>query len=269
MMNTTLEYSCLDDNISHNQVTSEYWTVSPKLQPVGFATGFVMLLFLVVGIPSNIFIIIAILLQKLFRQPTHLLLLSLACADLLLCMLVIPLIATAGFAGGFTLGNSDHTRCQVCQTGVSLAALLLFSLHVLALISLDRFLFVKYPLRYSVIVTKKAVLLATVGVGVLCTSLAVLPLFGIGDIHFDHNTFSCSPRFEYRTKVTKNIYYVALLVAEAVLPLSVLLVTNIWVLCIALRHIKEIRKTKRSIQDVSLRKAYHTKLRTKLNLASN
>lgn len=265
MSNSTLQYSCFDKNLSHHQVTLEYWMVSPRLQPLGFATGSVMLLFLVIGLPSNIMIITMILLKKLFRQPTHLLLLSLACADLLLCLLVIPVIAISGFAGGFVLGSSDSSRCKVCQTGVSVVALLLFSLHVLALLSFDRFLFIKYPLRYDKILTQKAVLITITVTCILCVLLALLPLFGIGEINFDHNTFSCSPRFDYMTEITKNIYYMVLLIAEGVFPLSVLLVTNIWVLCIAHRHIRVIYRTKRSIKDATQRQVYHQTLKDKLN----
>lgn len=262
---TLLQYSCLDKNLSHHQVTPEYWTVSPRLQPLGFATGSVMLIFFVIGLPSNIMIITSILQQKLFKQPTHLLLLSLACTDLLLCLLVMPIIGISGFAGGFVLGGSDHTRCKICQTGVSVVALVLFSLHVLALMSFDRFVFVKYPLHYNKIVTQKAILIAVVMVWALSTFLALLPLFGIGDIYFDHTTFSCSPRFDYWTNVTKNIHYMVLLIVEAVLPLTVLLVTNIWVLCIAQKHIKEIYRTKKGIKDATQQKAYHQTLKTKLN----
>ena len=265
MSNGTLQYSCLDKNLSHHQVTPEYWMVSPRLQPLGFATGSVMLLFLVIALPSNIMIITSILLQKLFKQPTHLLLLSLACADLLLCLLVIPLIGISGFTGGFVLGSSDSTRCKVCQTGVSVVALLLFSIHVLALMSFDRFLFIKYPFRYDKILTQKAVLTAIAISCILCVLLALLPLFGIGDIYFDHNTFSCAPRFDYTTEVTKNIYYVVLLIVEAMIPLSVVLVTNIWVLCIAHGHIKAIYRTKRSIKDATQQQAYHQTLKDKVN----
>lgn len=264
-MNESTYYSCLDRNLSQDWVTPEYWTVRSQLKPLGVATGTTMLIFFVIGLPSNILIIISIMLQKLYRQPTYTLLLSLACADLLMCLLVIPLISIAGFAGEFVLGYSDHTRCKVCQTGVSLVALVVFSLHILGLISLDRFVFVKYPLRYSKIVTQKAVLAAIIGISILSITLAVLPLFGFGDIYFDHTTFSCSPRFDYKTEVTKNIHYLVFLAVEGLLPLTVLFVTNIWVLCIAQRNIKEIYNTNKSFQDASQRKEYQQNLKKRLN----
>ena len=214
------DYSCLDKNLSHQLVTPEYWNVNSTLKPLGIATGTTILIFFVIGLPSNILIIVSILLQKLYRQPTHLLLFSLACADILMCLLVMPLIITAGFAGEFVLGNSDYVRCKVCQTGVSLVALTLLSLHLLALISVDRFIFIKFPLRYDKLITKKAALTAVAVVSVLSVLLAILPLFGVGDIYFDHKTFSCAPRFDYKTEVTDNIHY--------------LILTSFWVVVVSL-----------------------------------
>lgn len=70
-----LQYSCLNKNLSHYLVTPEYWIVSPRLKPLGVATGSIMVIFFVIGLPSNILIIGSILSQKLFKQLTHILLL--------------------------------------------------------------------------------------------------------------------------------------------------------------------------------------------------
>lgn len=262
-MNDT--YSCLDKNISQHDISPEYWRVSHGLQPIGVATGFVILMYFMIGVPSNIVIITGVLLQKLYTQPTHLLLLSLAGADLLLCLLVMPLMIISGFAGEFILGNSDNARCKVCQTGVSVVALVLFSLHILALISIDRFVFLKYPLRYNKVITQKVVLISLAMMLVVSLSLGVLPLLGVGDISFDHKTFSCSPRFDHKTEVTGNIHYLAIILAEASLPLLVLLVTNGWVICIAQKHIREIYNTRKTIKSESERKAYFLNLRERIN----
>ena len=266
-MNDTLDdtYSCLDKNMSQHDISPEYWRVSHRLQPIGVATGFVILMYFTIGVPSNIVIITGVLLQKLYTQPTHLLLLSLACADLLLCLIVMPLIIISGFAGEFILGSSDNARCKVCQTGVSIVALVMFSLHILALISIDRFVFVKYPLRYNKVITQKVVLSSLAIVLILSLSLGALPLLGVGDIYFDHKTFSCSPRFDHKTEVTENIHYLAIILAEATIPLAVLFVTNSWVICIAQKHIREIYNSRNNIKSESERKAYFLNLRERIN----
>ena len=59
--------------------------------------------FLVVGIPSNILVIAAILKNKLLSQPTHLLLLNLAVSDLLVYVLVMPFNIVTALAGRFII----------------------------------------------------------------------------------------------------------------------------------------------------------------------
>lgn len=259
-----INYSCLDENLSHHLITTEYWQVSPALTSLGITTASVLLLFLLIGLPSNLLISLSILCKKLYRQPTHLLLFSLAMSDLLMCVLVMPIIIVSGYAGGFILGSSDRVRCSVCQTGVSFTASTLASLHILALMSLDRFLFIRYPLRYENIVTPGRTVTLILIVCALSCLMAILPLFGIGDIYFDHLTFSCSPRFDYHTDITKNIYYLILVVAEAMLPISILVITNIWVMCVARRQIKEIYKIKKSIGNEEQAKAYQRSLKTRM-----
>lgn len=258
-------YSCLDNNLSKSLVTTEYWSVSPELRPLGIVTGTVMLLFFLLGLPCNTVIIVSITLQKLYKQPTYILLLCLAVSDLSMCLFVMPLILTSGIAGGFVLGESDYARCKVCQTGVAHVASIIFSLNILALISLDRFLFIKYPLRYAKIVTPKKVMVCIVSVWVLTGFISILPLFGIGDISFDHKTFSCAPRLESETEIAKNIYYAVIVVIIAMLPLTALIITNSWVLWIVQSQIRDIYKFKNRIGDLDHQEAYYESLRTKMN----
>ena len=260
MNNSTL--SCLDRDLSHYFVTIDYWQVSPALTSLGIVTGSFLLLFILLALPSNLLIILCILLKKLYKQPTYLLLLSLSISDLLMCVIVMPLIVVSGLAGEFVLGHSDWVRCKVCQTGVCLIASTLSSLHLLALISVDRFIFIKYPLRYNSIVTPGKTMALVLTVCGLSCCLAVLPLFGFGDIHFDHETFSCSPRFDHHTDVTLNIHYMILVILEAMLSIIVLVVTNVWVLCIARR---QIYRNIKSFTNVEQATSYQRHLRTTLH----
>ena len=258
--------SCLDKNLSRQVVTFEFWKANSTREPLGIATGTTILVFFLLGLPSNTLIIASILLQKLYLETTHLLLFSLACADTLMCLLVMPLIITAGFAGEFIIGSSDYARCKVCQTGVIYVAITMFSLHLLALLSFDRFMFVKFPLRYDELLTRRAVIVTVIAISVLSILLGVLPLFGVGEIYFNTMSFVCAPRFDNRTDVTENIYYLILLVLEAlVLPVPVLTITTTWVLCIANKHIKKIYGITRNRNDTMEQGAYHDTLRSKLH----
>ena len=92
--------------------------------------------------------------KRLYEQPTHVLLLSLAFSNLLLCLLVMPFGIVAGFAREFVFGNNDYIRYQFCQlSGVLLTFFVESSFHTLTLVSLDRFIYIKMAIKYYKIVT--------------------------------------------------------------------------------------------------------------------
>lgn len=150
---TNATYSCYEGRLSNVSITSDFWVIPEKVRPAALSTAVFTLAFIVVGLPGNLLIILSVLWQRLYKEPTHILLLNLAIADLLVCVLVFPFTMVSGFAGSFVLGGSDSTKCKWCMTAVIFVALCLFSLHMLALMSVDRFIFVKFPLRYHRIMT--------------------------------------------------------------------------------------------------------------------
>ena len=171
--------SCVAENLSRHLITSGYWQVGPSLATWGIISALSQLLFLLIGLPSNFLIILYIVLKKLYQQSTYLLLVSLAISDVLMCVVVLPLTVVAGFAGEFVFGNSDYVRCKVCQTGVCVVASTLSSLHIIALMSLDRFIFIKYPLRYYNIVTPGRTAILIITVCLFSCLIAIPPLFGV------------------------------------------------------------------------------------------
>ena len=116
------------------------------------------------------------------------LLLNLAMANLLLVMLVMPFIIISGIRGEYAFGGTDKVRCSVCQVGIVNIILLWVSLHTIALMSVERFTYLKKPLRHNSIVTPKITVAAIVSVWVLSIGLAIPTLFGFGEIIF---FFSC------------------------------------------------------------------------------
>lgn len=254
-------------NLSHRLITPEYWSSknsTESLRETGIITGLITLFFFLVGLPFNIMIIVSVILKKLYKEPTQMLLLSLTAADLLVCVFVMPLIIIAGFSEEFIFGTSDYTRCKVCQAGITLVALTFFSLFILALISLDRCIYIKLPLRYYKLVTPRKTLTSVMITFILSISISVLPLFGFGDIYYDPPTFTCTPRFEHKTNLSKNIYYVVLILVMAIFPISTLIVTNTWVICIAQKQIKKMYKIIYKIDDEELKLQYHLNIKSKL-----
>lgn len=258
-------YSCSDGSgLSNNSVTTKYWdTNDSEVQAASLTSAVFTLCFIIVGLPSNIFIIVSILRQRLYKQSTHILLLNLTIADLLVCLLVLPFTVISGFAGGFIFGDNDRTRCQVCQLGITLTIFTIFSLHILALLSVDRFIFIKYPMKYHKFVSIKRVTITVTCLWIFCIILSLFPLFGFGDITFSYTISTCTLRFDGQTRVTKNIHYALFLAIESVLPLGVLVFTNIWIICIIQKQIRKIYNIKNG--SVCGQEEFVKNIRSKLN----
>jgi hypothetical protein len=108
----------------------------------GIVKSVFLLLFLVVGLPWNLLVIATIVKQRLYTQPTIILLLSLVITDLVLLVLHLPLVAIVGFHGEYLFGNSDNTRCRICgMTGAISVWFSLISIFTISIMSVDRFLF--------------------------------------------------------------------------------------------------------------------------------
>ena len=246
-MNVSNDFSCLNEDVSRNSVTLEQWQVHESIQGGAPGVAAVMMLFLLVAFTSNVFILVSMLWRGLLKHPAHILLFNLAITDLLVSITVMPFTITSGIAREFVFGESDYARCKVCQTGIMFTVLSSVSLHTLALLSLDRFLFIFLPFRYKKSVTAKRVTVTLVAIWVLCIVLAVPPLFGFGEIKFATSVGSCFVSFFGETPLTKNIYYILLLLLEALLPVTILIVTNVWLLCLVRRHFAQLFRTRKSL----------------------
>lgn len=261
-------YSCLDEMLLRNQVTTEFWSDAEQTTEALTSATFTLIFFLI-STPSNILIIVSIIWQRLYKEPTHLLLLNLAISDLLFSILVMPFTIVAGVAGEYIFGSSDYTRCKMCQTGVIISALIIFSLHILAVISLDRCLFIQLSFRYEMYVTVNRTVAVVTFLWVLSVLLALPPLFGLGDMDYTYGVSTCTPRFQYSTAITKNIYYILLLIVEALLPIGLIFVTNAWVICIVQKHLAAIYKIKKASKTKQDWQKYKESLKDKLDTAKN
>ena len=261
-------YSCNDENLNTSHVTSVRWqTTTPNS---ALATATVLFIYMVIGIPSNLLIIVSILWKKLYRQPTHILLLNLAINDLLMCCTYILINCVSAVSGEFIFGSNDITRCQVCKTGVIFVIFAHFNLYVLALLSLDRFLFIRLPFKYNRIVNIKTTLLTVICTWILCTLISIPPLFGFGEIRFTSIISTCSLYFLDQTNLTRNIYYeVFSIVQSFALPIPVLAVTNIWVLCIVQKQFKKIYKKTQKLEENGNKDKYRAGIQQKLNKTKN
>ena len=80
-----MNYSCGDGTgLSSTSVTHEHWDAGGDSKAMAVTSAAVILTIILVGVPSNLLILVSILRQRLYREPTYIILLNLAIADLLM-----------------------------------------------------------------------------------------------------------------------------------------------------------------------------------------
>ena len=235
--------SCSNSNLSRDSVTEDMWVLEGGSRISGLYTAVFLIIFVLVGVPANVFIIASVIKHKLYRQPAFTPLLNLSLTDLLMCLLMLPLTIVSGVAGEFLYGSSDYIRCQVCQSGIAILVLLYVSIYSVMLISVDRFIFIKFPLRYDKVVTVKKMLAAVFLTWLVCVGVSVLPAFEFGHMRFSPSIATCIIGFR------ESEAFLILLVILALVPISVLLLTDMWILCIVQKHLRQIYVLYRSCSD--------------------
>lgn len=263
-MASAVNFSCFDSNLSSDSFTNSVWTLNPIVKTdtaSRYTQAVIITLLLLVGLPSNILVIAVILKKQLFKkQPTITLLLNLSVTDLLVCVLVLPLNIVTLIAGEFRFGGDDVTRCKVCQTGVIFVTLSMVTLNNLAILAVDRFVYIKAAIHYSKHVTHTRVVIAIIFTWLLSIIVTVPPLFGFNEMRFSTAVGICTIAFSGSTHLTKNSYYLILLAIFVLVPIVTLIITNAWGMSIIQRQLR-VKSKNLKLDRGTHRKSFHRKLR--------
>uniref|UniRef100_A0A8C1TPN3 Adrenoceptor alpha 1Ba n=1 Tax=Cyprinus carpio TaxID=7962 RepID=A0A8C1TPN3_CYPCA len=135
--------------------------------------GMVLGAFIVFAIVGNILVILSVVCNRHLRIPTNYFIINLAIADLLLSTTVLPVSATREILNYWVFGR---IFCDIWAAVDVLCCTA--SIMSLCVISIDRYIGVRYPLQYPSIVTEKRALLAMLGVWILAFVISIGPLLG-------------------------------------------------------------------------------------------
>ena len=161
-----------------------------RLIEIGYINAAVALLFMIIGIPWNVLVIAVILRKKMFSRPSGMLLLNMAIANLLLCLLHMPIPVVAGIERF----RDDTGFNGICQAAAILMILLvLVVVYTVALMSVDRAVYLKKPLTYDNILTPQRMLGVIAILWIICIAISLLPLLGFGRVAYHTETLTCVP----------------------------------------------------------------------------
>ncbi|XP_063052008.1 dopamine receptor D4a [Engraulis encrasicolus] len=199
--------------------------------------GILLIIFIICG---NLLVCISVYTEKALKTTTNYFIFSLAVADLLLAVLVLPLFVYAQFQGGvWSLGTT------VCDALMAMDVMLCTaSIFNLCAISVDRFIAVSIPLAYSRkhVDQRQAVLL--VGTWVLALAVASPVMFGINQVP-DRNQDEC--------KLEDNNYVIYSSVCSFFLPCPAML----FLYCGMFRGLRRWEEARKARLRTSLTQHHH------------
>ncbi|XP_076606605.1 alpha-1A adrenergic receptor-like [Chaetodon auriga] len=164
----------LGSNSSVNRTDgSQHHGAAPLDLSRAVPVGMVLAFFIMFAIVGNILVILSVVCNRHLRIPTNYFIINLAIADLLLGTTVLPVSATLEILDYWVFGR---IFCDIWAAVDVLCCTA--SIMSLCVISIDRYIGVRYPLQYPMIVTEKRALLAMLGVWVLAIIISIGPLLG-------------------------------------------------------------------------------------------
>lgn len=180
--------------------------------------------------------------RYLLQEPSSLFLFVFAAVDLLQTVFAIPFYVVAIIGGGWIIGNTDSSRQGVCVAVAFFFSMFLFTtVHLLAVISFDRYLYIVHPLKYRKWMTFPKALCLVSLVSVVPLVLASLPFFGFGKLGYSPIVGVCVFRWEGQFP------YVITVAVESMIPIVATVIFTLWTYI----HIKRFLK-RRHIRQMSI-----------------
>ncbi|XP_008331781.1 alpha-1B adrenergic receptor-like [Cynoglossus semilaevis] len=192
------------------------------------AVGIVLASFILFAIVGNMLVILAVVCNPHLRTPTNYFIINLAMADLLLGTTVLPVSATQEVLDYWVFGQ---VFCDIWAAVDVLCCTA--SIMSLCVISIDRYVGVRYPLQYPTIVTQKRALLAMLCVWILSITISIGPLLGWKQPPSQDNT-TC--------QITEEPFYTLFSsLGSFYIPLAVILVMYCRVYIVAKRTTRNLK----------------------------
>uniref|UniRef100_A0A3Q3MVH7 G-protein coupled receptors family 1 profile domain-containing protein n=1 Tax=Mastacembelus armatus TaxID=205130 RepID=A0A3Q3MVH7_9TELE len=224
--------------------------------PIGVITqyNFLALIFgillIVIIAAGNVLVCLSVYLEKALKTTTNYFIVSLAFADLMLAVLVLPLFVYAEFQGG--VWSLDMMMCDGLMTmDVMLCTASIFNLCA---ISVDRFIAVSIPLNYNRKHVDYRQLILLSATWLLALAVASPVIFGINNVP-NRDPSEC--------KLEDNNYVVYSSVCSFFIPCPIMVLLYFGVFR-GLQHWEEARKAKLRSSIEACRKLQHAAVATAL-----
>ncbi|XP_029815045.1 melatonin receptor type 1C [Manacus vitellinus] len=164
-----------------------------------------------------------------WRSPNsgNIFVVSLSVADLVVAVYPYPLILSAIFHNGWTMGN---VHCQI--SGFLMGLSVIGSIFNITAIAINRYCYICHSLRYDKLFNLKNTCCYLCLTWIL-TVVAIVPNFFVGSLQYDPRIYSCT-----FAQTVSTSYTITVVVVHFIVPLSVVTFCylRIWILVIQVKH---------------------------------
>ncbi|XP_017592972.1 PREDICTED: melatonin-related receptor, partial [Corvus brachyrhynchos] len=161
------------------------------------------------------------------RGAGNIFVVSLSVADLVVAVYPYPLILSAIFHNGWTMGN---VHCQI--SGFLMGLSVIGSIFNITAIAINRYCYICHSLRYDKLFNLKNTCCYLCLTWIL-TVVAIVPNFFVGSLQYDPRIYSCT-----FAQTVSTSYTITVVVVHFIVPLSVVTFCylRIWILVIQVKH---------------------------------